>query len=110
MNIYDVYVTRIYACIDSKRISYMEVNKKYKYVRDAIVIRKKTGNSNIYYDLMSDKKYTTPHGDCCVGDEFVVPEKRYDLLVNLIDYKETELEVTREQVLELVYKRKRKEV
>lgn len=59
---------------------------------------------------MSDKKYITPHGDCCVGDEFVVPEKRYDLLVNLIDYKETEVEVTREQVLELVYKRKRKEV
>lgn len=110
MNIYDVYVTRIYACVASKRISYMEVNKTYKYVRDAIVIREKTGDYNIYYDLMSDKKYTTPHGDCCVGDEFVVPEKRYDLLVKLIDYKEPVVEVTREQVLKLAFKKERKEV
>ena len=58
---------------------------------------------------MSDKKYTTPYGDCCVGDEFVVPEKHYDLLVNLIDYKEPEFEVTRKQIIKLVYK-KRKEV
>lgn len=81
MNIYDVYLTSIYTVVDIKYSNISDIDYKASYTKDAIVLKKK----DYYIDLFTKKKIKKDIYDCKVGDEFIVPTKRYNPIIDFID-------------------------
>ena len=104
MNIYDIYITKVYT-VDN--IAYEPndlVNRCAKYTRTTLVLRKEKYGSVEYYDLLTDRCIKHDLHYCNIGDEVIGIEKMYISLADHIGYIGRK-NVSKRKVLSLVKKK-----
>ncbi|MBR1717966.1 MAG: hypothetical protein IJ715_01695 [Bacilli bacterium] len=86
MNIYDVYITKVYTVDNIEYQPHFIVERYAKYTRTTIVLRKEKYGSVKYYDLLANR-YIKHNLACCnLGDEVIGIKKMYVSLAKHIDY------------------------
>ena len=118
INIYDVYVTRIFTMIQEDYNSNGLRNVKGKFARTTIVV-KQTNNNNIYFlDLLSGNKVKSDVNECRVGEEYINYEM-YEPITNYISFNKdkpffnmniNKKTISKDKLLRMVKEKTRKEV
>ena len=86
MNIYDVYITKVFTVDNIEYEPHFVRTCNAKYTRTTIVLRKEKYGSVRYYDLLADRYIKHDMSRCDIGDEVIGIDKMYINLAEYIDY------------------------
>ena len=86
MNIYDVYITKIFTVDNIEyKPHYVTINHA-KFTRTTLVLRKEKNGNVRYYDILTDRYIKSDLSNCKIGDEVIGIEKMYVNFANYIGY------------------------